>query len=253
MYINDEPIRVGQQESVVPSEVIHFQDNPRAPRLKFGNANLLQEAVVDVEGLANQSGRQFGVAEVEENAVRMRDALGTELYFLLDVNGDASVIGRGPVANPSDARQRVTTGARGICEFGGSVNVAVGPGVAEITTDLRRPLPLAHRLLRRALHCVRVGVDFFHRRAGILGQPVARIAMKKVFEDRARLFGIVEIVLVDLADREERVEAVFAAGIFLAQETVLADGAAQNLVIVKAPPHLDHEFGGRHYARIRFG
>jgi hypothetical protein len=76
--------------------------------------------------------------------------------------------------------------------------------------------------------------------------------MKKVLEDRPRLFRIVKIVLIDLADREERVEAVFAAGIFLAQETVLFDGAAQDLVIVKAPAHLDHEFSGRHYARIRF-
>ena len=181
----------------------------------------------------------------------MRDALGTELYFLLDVNGDARVVGRRRVPNPGDARQRVTTGARGVCVFGGGVSVAVATGVINITTDLRRPLLLARRLLRRAFHCVRLGIDFFHRRAGIIGQPVARIAMKKVFKDGTRLFGIVEIVLVDLADREERVEAVFAAGIFLAQETVLVDGPAQNLVVVKAPAHLDHQFGGRHYARIR--
>src|SRR5258708_26636855 len=75
--------------------------------------------------------------------------------------------------------------------------------------------------------------------------------MKKVFEGRARLFGIVEIVLINLADREERVEAVFAAGIFLAQEAVLFDGAAQDLVIVKAAAHLDHKFGGRDHAGVR--
>ena len=75
--------------------------------------------------------------------------------------------------------------------------------------------------------------------------------MHEVCEGRARLFRIVEIVLVNLADREQRVEAVFAARIFLAQKAVLFDGAAQNLVVVKAPPHLDHEFRGRHHARVR--
>ena len=246
--INDEPVRVRQQESVVARQVVHFQHNPRAPRLKFGDANFLQEAIVHVEGLAHQRRSQFGVAQVEENAVWIRDALGIELHFLLDVNGDAGVVGRGPVANASDARQRAAAGARGIRGFGRVVGV--GAGGAAGATDIGRLL-LARRLLRRAFHFVGLGVDFLHRRARIVGQPVARIAMQKVFEGRARLFRIVEIVLVDLADREQRVEAVFAAGIFLAQKAVFVDGAAQDLVVVKAPPHLDHKFGGRHHARVR--
>src|SRR4029077_1708338 len=148
MYINNEPVRVGQQESVVPREVVHFQHNSRASRLKFGNANLLQEAIVYVEGLADQGGSEFRVAQVEENSVRMRDALGTEFHFLLDIYGDSRVIGRGPVANPSDPRQRAASVAGGICEFGGGGGVVVGAGVADITTDTRRPLLLACGLLR---------------------------------------------------------------------------------------------------------
>src|ERR1019366_4592242 len=232
-------------ESVVAREVVDFQDYPRAPGLEFGNANLLQEAIVDVKGLSHQGRSQFSVAQVEENAVGMRDALRPELHFLLNVNSDASVVRRGPVANSGHTRQGATTGARGVSRFGRVVGVGTG-----IAFAIRRPL-LARRLPRRTFHFVGVGVDFLHRGAGIIGQTVARIAMQKVFEDRARLFGIVEIVLVDLANRKERVEAVFAAGIFLAQEAVLFDGAAQNLVVVKAPPHLDHEFGGRYHARVR--
>ncbi len=151
------------------------------------------------------------------------------------------------MANSGYAGQCAAPRAESICRFG-DVSVAIG-GATDITTDTRRPL--LGCLLRRAFHCVRLGIDFFHRRAGIVSQPVARIAMKKVFEGRARLFGIAEIVLINLADGEERVEAVFAAGIFLAQEAVLFDGAAQDLVIVKAAAHLDHEFGGRDHARVR--
>src|SRR6266851_697380 len=51
--INDEAVRVRQQESFVARKVIYFQYDPRAPWLKFGNANFLQEAIIHVEGLAD--------------------------------------------------------------------------------------------------------------------------------------------------------------------------------------------------------
>ena len=110
---------------------------------------------------------------------------------------------------------------------------------------------LARGLLRQVLLFGRCGIEFLHRRPGIVAQPVARIALKKIIESRPRLYRIIKIVLIDLGDRKERVEAVPAARIFLAQKAILLNGAAQNFVIVKAPPHLDHEFGRRHDARVR--
>ena len=133
--INDEPVRVGQQESVVARQVVHFQHNPRAPRLKFGNSNFLQEAIVHVEGLAHQGRSQFGVAQVEENAVGMRDALGIELHLLLDINGHASVVGRGPVANSGNARQGAATGARA-CRFGDRFGRVASAGIVLALEDL---------------------------------------------------------------------------------------------------------------------
>ena len=110
---------------------------------------------------------------------------------------------------------------------------------------------LACRLLRRVFPFAGLGVHLLQRDVGIIGQPIARITMQEIFESLPRLGGIVEIVFIDLADGEQGVEPVSAAGILLAQEVVLFDGAAQNLVVVKAPAHLDHQLGRRHHARVR--
>src|SRR5580658_3911153 len=75
--------------------------------------------------------------------------------------------------------------------------------------------------------------------------------MQKVLECRPRLYWIVEIVFVNLSDRKQGIEAILAARIFLAQEAILINGATQNLVVVKPPSHLDHQFGRRYHARIR--
>jgi len=48
-------------------------------------------------------------------------------------------------------------------------------------------------------------VEFPHGGAGIFGQAIARVLMEKALEGGASFF---EIVFVDFADGEERVEAV---------------------------------------------
>src|SRR5260221_5145521 len=100
----------------------------------------------------------------------MRDALGSELHFLLNVNGNPSVVGGGPVANSGYAGQCAAPRAESICRFG-DVSVAIS-GATDIFTDTRRPL-LGY-LLRRAFHCVRLAIAFFHRRACIVKLPVVR-------------------------------------------------------------------------------
>src|ERR1035438_8586997 len=113
MNVDNEPVRMGQQKSVVARELVHFEHDPGAARLRLRHSNLLQEAVVDVESLAHQRRSEGGIAQVEKNAVRVRDALRGKLYLFLDVDGDASVVRRGPVANTSHSRQHVAGRAGG--------------------------------------------------------------------------------------------------------------------------------------------
>ena len=62
------------------------------------------------------------------------------------------------------------------------------------------------------------------RLAGLVRQMVVRIALEKFFEYQLGLGRVFEIILINLADGEQRIETVAAAGIFAAQKLVLADG-----------------------------
>ena len=94
---------------------------------------------------------------------------------------------------------------------------------------------------------------FGERLAGLVSQVVVRIAVEELLECQFGLGRVFEIILVNLADGEQRVEAVPAAGIFPAQKLVLPDGCMQDLVIIKAPAHFRQQFGHRRHAGIRFG
>ena len=77
--------------------------------------------------------------------------------------------------------------------------------------------------------------------------------MEKLLKCQFGLGRVFEIILVDLADGEQRIKAVAAAGIFPAQKLVLADGGVQGLVIVKAPAHFRQQFSHGNDAGIRLG
>ncbi len=110
--IDDQPVRIRQQEGFVVRKIGHFEHNPRAPGLKLRHTNLLQEPVVHVEALAHQRRGQLGAAQVEENAVRTGNARRTELDVALQVDGDARVVRRRPVPDPGHARQPSRMGIR---------------------------------------------------------------------------------------------------------------------------------------------
>ena len=82
---------------------------------------------------------------------------------------------------------------------------------------------------------------------------VVRITVEKFLEYLFGLGLVFQIILIDLAHGEERIDAVAAAGVFAAQELVLADGRAQGLVIVKAPAHLRQQFGHGNHAGVCLG
>src|SRR5258708_37137763 len=100
----------------------------------------------------------------------MRDALRTKLHFLLNVDGDASVVGSRPVANPGDARQRAAAGARGICRIGYVVGTGTDMGTGN-------PLP-PRRLLSRAFQIVGGRIHFLPCRGAIV-RPSAAAAPGK--------------------------------------------------------------------------
>jgi hypothetical protein len=53
---------------------------------------------------------------------------------------------------------------------------------------------------------------------------VVRITMQKLLEGEFGLGRVLKIVLLDLTDGKQSIEAVAAAGIFAAQKLVLPDG-----------------------------
>src|SRR5438105_4740089 len=95
-------------------------------------------------------------------------------------------------------------------------------------------------------------IEFGDSRFRIVEQMMPRVTRYEFLERAAGLPGIVQIVLVDLANRKQGVEAVLAAGIFAPQKSVLLDGGVKNFVIIELAAHLDQQFGSRYYAGIGF-
>src|SRR5215475_10149800 len=79
------------------------------------------------------------------------------------------------------------------------------------------------------------------------------IAPQEFLERAASLLRIVQVVFVDLGDREQGVVTITAAGVFVAQELVCLDGGLQNLVVVETPPHFDLQLRNRHYTGVGLG
>ena len=111
--INNQPVWIGQQKGVVVGEIVYLENDPGAAGLKLRYPNLLQKPVIHIEALAHQRRCQLSVAQIEENAVRVRDALGSELDLTLQINGDSRVIRRRPV--PDSCNPRHATGTRVGC------------------------------------------------------------------------------------------------------------------------------------------
>jgi len=73
MDVNDQAVRVRQEKCVVAREFIHFEHDARAARLKLGDSNLFEETVVHIERLSHQCGSELGIAQIEEDAVGVRN------------------------------------------------------------------------------------------------------------------------------------------------------------------------------------
>ena len=74
--------------------------------------------------------------------------------------------------------------------------------------------------------------------------------MQEFFESGISSSLVVQVVFVNLADAEQRVEAELAARILAAKEFVLLNGRAQNVGIVEASAHFLGHLGSRDHAGI---
>ena len=110
------------------------------------------------------------------------------------------------------------------------------------------------RLLRvRCLRGLCLLVQFNNGLTGTVGQAIVGIVPQKILEGRARRLRVVEIVFIDLADREQAVKAILAARIFPAQKLVLLDGLVKDFVVVETPPHFHQRLGHRNHTGISLG
>lgn len=94
---------------------------------------------------------------------------------------------------------------------------------------------------------------FGHLLPRLLCQPMMWIEPLKLLKRFASVLFVVEIVFVDLADAEQRVDPRLASWILLAKKFVLLNRGVQNRLIFKAPPFFFHQFGAGNHAGIGFG
>src|SRR5256885_5546962 len=98
-----------------------------------------------------------------------------------------------------------------------------------------------------------LAIDFSDSLLCIFREPVTRIALEEILENCPGLRWIVQVVLIDLANREQRIAAMLAAGMLAAQEFILGDGLLKDGVIVKAAARFGQRLGYGYRARISFG
>ena len=106
MDIDDQAIGIGQQKGRVIGDVIDLKHHAHHALLKLGDAHPAQEAVGDLKGFADQRGSQLGVVQVKEDAVGIGDAPASYFTSCSKIDGDAGVVGGGPVTDSGDQRQR---------------------------------------------------------------------------------------------------------------------------------------------------
>src|SRR6202795_1431775 len=95
--VNNQPVRIRQQESVVLREAVNVENNPRAIPARLSHANLLQKSMIQIEALAHQGRRKLGVVQIKNDACRTAQSLRGKLYFAFKVNRDSSGVWRRPV------------------------------------------------------------------------------------------------------------------------------------------------------------
>ena len=102
----------------------------------------------------------------------------------------------------------------------------------------------------QASAAVRLLVHLRDGLARIGGKLQMRIAADDLLESFPRFVVLLQIILVDLADGEQGVEAILAAGIFAAEKLVLRDGGTQRLLIVEGAPAFGEQLGHGHDAGV---
>ena len=80
--VNDQAVRIGQQEHGIIRHAIHFQHHSHYARLILRHANGLQKpATVQIDRLVQQCRAQFRAFDIEINAVRAGDACGLVFHL----------------------------------------------------------------------------------------------------------------------------------------------------------------------------
>ena len=132
------------------------------------------------------------------------------------------------------------------------------PIPAELVPGIQFPAAVSG--LRRVLLRISTSLGFRGRLRLVPGQRftcvvcpmVARVAAEEFLKCSPRFPRIIEVVLVELPNGKQGVRAVLASGILTAQKSVLPDRLAQDVVIVQAFSHLNHQLGHGHHTGISF-
>ncbi len=231
MDVDDEPVRVGQEESRILDHFVQLQHHAGQSALVLRHADLVQESAINVEAFAHQFGREASVIQVEEDAVGIGDTPGLVLDLFFQVDGDPRVVRRGPLPDTGDQGQP----ARRLC----GVRIADLPDIA----FLRLPGRLGAGLF---------GLDLSQRIACVVGQTAARVALQELLESGLGVFVVFEVIAVDLPDGEQGLNPAPAAGILAAQELVLCDRGLGNLGIAQGAAHLRQQSGHGSHAGVGF-
>ena len=105
MNVDDEPPRVGKEKGGVVGNRADVEHDAGDVVGELRGADAFEEAVVDdFYRLAVQDGFQARAIEIKVDAVRVGDAGSLISDLILQVDGDAGIDGRGPMANAADQR-----------------------------------------------------------------------------------------------------------------------------------------------------
>ena len=285
MNVDDEPPGIGKQKSGVVGDGAYIEHNPGYVVGELRCTDAFEKAVVDhFDRSAVQRWVQMRAIKIKVDAVRARNAGGLIGHLILQINGDAGIDRRGPVAD--SAHQGDLPGVQGR-ECAGLEPIRYSRLWRRLDgrrrhgwrgTRWRRVLL---RLDRRRGHSLRgmrllrpdgggqhrvpfrsvmglTGGMFFlmdvvQLELGLLCQRALWVDLEELLKCFLSVIAIAQVTAVDLTLGEEGGEAVAAGRILHAQEFVLADGVAEQSLIGKVAAFFGEELSHGEHTGIGFG
>ncbi len=105
VHIDDQPRRILQEERRIVADAAYVQHHPRGVRRGLRGADPAQKCVArNLDRPAGKLRRKARAVQVEEDAIRIRNPRRLIAHLLLQIDRDACISRRGPVANAGDQR-----------------------------------------------------------------------------------------------------------------------------------------------------